>query len=374
MKIGRNQKCPCGSGLKYKRCHGRQTSPIIRSNVTRDPIATFQPLGFPGQNGAYVVEPIFPPGDPRREGGPAGTPGDYEVVFTLARPGYPLRPERSTGSGDRLTGDSHLGIPDQFQTDAKCEGEHFQFHGIRNQGGFLSAIAVRCHANNLHDAYAKCYRAVTPLLSQFALRWDVPLSVYQADTKELRKGTVQWTHRNPFLEVKVTAGAMNLTAEPELRTYASVYREALTTDSITYQFLCFYRIIESLHARRIRLSREAARRMVAYTDPPGEVYPSNRQEAAALLDSVFSARPLNGWDDMALESVLVTEALGKPFSAIADILRPIRDNIAHTLVQNVGELISMDDPFAREKVERWLPVLKSIARTMLKHDFQRELA
>jgi hypothetical protein len=215
---------------------------------------------------------------------------------------------------------------------------------------------------------------VTPLLSQFALRWDVPLSVYQADTKELRKGTVQWTHRNPFLEVKVTAGAMNLTAEPELRTYASVYREALTTDSITYQFLCFYRIIESLHARRIRLSREAARRMVAYTDPPGEVYPSNRQEAAALLDSVFSARPLNGWDDMALESVLVTEALGKPFSAIADILRPIRDNIAHTLVQNVGELISMDDPFAREKVERWLPVLKSIARTMLKHDFQRELA
>ncbi len=22
-KIGRNEKCPCGSGRKYKRCHGR---------------------------------------------------------------------------------------------------------------------------------------------------------------------------------------------------------------------------------------------------------------------------------------------------------------------------------------------------------------
>jgi len=23
-KVGRNQRCPCGSGLKYKRCHGRR--------------------------------------------------------------------------------------------------------------------------------------------------------------------------------------------------------------------------------------------------------------------------------------------------------------------------------------------------------------
>lgn len=24
MKVGRNEPCPCGSGLKYKRCHGGQ--------------------------------------------------------------------------------------------------------------------------------------------------------------------------------------------------------------------------------------------------------------------------------------------------------------------------------------------------------------
>jgi SEC-C motif-containing protein len=26
-KIGRNDPCPCGSGKKYKHCHGRQESP-----------------------------------------------------------------------------------------------------------------------------------------------------------------------------------------------------------------------------------------------------------------------------------------------------------------------------------------------------------
>jgi hypothetical protein len=26
VKVGRNEPCPCGSGLKYKRCHGLQTS------------------------------------------------------------------------------------------------------------------------------------------------------------------------------------------------------------------------------------------------------------------------------------------------------------------------------------------------------------
>ena len=22
-KVGRNEKCPCGSGIKYKKCHGK---------------------------------------------------------------------------------------------------------------------------------------------------------------------------------------------------------------------------------------------------------------------------------------------------------------------------------------------------------------
>jgi preprotein translocase subunit SecA len=28
-KIGRNQPCPCGSGKKYKKCHGRPGAPPL---------------------------------------------------------------------------------------------------------------------------------------------------------------------------------------------------------------------------------------------------------------------------------------------------------------------------------------------------------
>jgi hypothetical protein len=41
-KIGRNQPCPCGSGRKYKKCHGREasgTSPGMHpQNQKRSPL------------------------------------------------------------------------------------------------------------------------------------------------------------------------------------------------------------------------------------------------------------------------------------------------------------------------------------------------
>lgn len=38
-KIGRNQRCPCGSGKKYKRCHGDPTSAVETAAVGR--VASF---------------------------------------------------------------------------------------------------------------------------------------------------------------------------------------------------------------------------------------------------------------------------------------------------------------------------------------------
>lgn len=208
---------------------------------------------------------------------------------------------------------------------------------------------------------------MTPLLSQFTLQWDVPLTIYQADVKQLSKGTVQITHRNPFLEVNV-AGQVLITAGPEHRTYASVYREGLTNESPIYQFLCFYRIIESIHKRRKRLEREAKRNRTIYT-PPDEIYPSTKEEGRNLLNSIYPAKPPNGWDDLALNSILVSEALGQSFADITDLLAPIRDNIAHTLLQRFEELVTSDDPLAINKIERWLPAVKSMARVMIKNDF-----
>ncbi|CAN0457777.1 unnamed protein product, partial [Ectocarpus fasciculatus] len=34
-KIGRNQPCPCGSGIKFKKCHGRLGKDPLEFDVRR---------------------------------------------------------------------------------------------------------------------------------------------------------------------------------------------------------------------------------------------------------------------------------------------------------------------------------------------------
>ncbi len=44
------------------------------------------------------------------------------------------------------------------------------------------------------------------------------------------------------------------TPADEFRLYASLYREALNSLSLRYQFLCYYKIAEGISARRGRLA------------------------------------------------------------------------------------------------------------------------
>ena len=108
---------------------------------------------------------MFPVGDPRNRGGPGGLPGDYEVTFTFNRPGYPLQPEKSGVSGDRLEGDSHLQIPNIFHVTANVEGQSLSFQGQPNARNFLAKVVVKCHADNIKDAHDRCFKALMPLLS-----------------------------------------------------------------------------------------------------------------------------------------------------------------------------------------------------------------
>ncbi len=329
-------------------------------------------MGFPGQNGVHVIVPIFPEGDPRNEGGPGGLPGRYEITFTLSRPGCPLQAEKSFASCDLLEGDSHLEIPSVFRIATNFAGERLVFEGRKNSRGFLAAIAVRLQAAGIKEAHDRAYIALMPALSNFAILWDVPITIYQTDVKELRRGTLQITTRNPFREIALK-GEWTSSLGQELMTYAAIYREALITESVTYQFLCFYRLIESVVARRIRLAREAARRGGDSTAPK-EIYPRTRDEGVALLNSIFPVKP-NTWDQFSLDSIMVPEALGQDFcTIIRKYFRPIRDNIAHTLLQRATELISTDDPLSRSRVERWLPPIKCVVRAMLKRDFHYLMA
>jgi hypothetical protein len=68
-------------------------------------------------------------------------------------------------------------------------------------------------------------------------------------------------------------------------------------------------------------------------------------------------------------------ARGRKFRVIIEEeLKGIRDNIAHSLLQREAEMVLMDDHLSQEKVEKWLPPIKCIARAMLKNDFSAALS
>jgi hypothetical protein len=237
----------------------------------RESVAAQLPgMGFPGQYVVRTAVPMFPLDDPRNRGGPEGLTGDYEVTFTFNRPGHPLQPENSIVSGDQLEGDSHLGIPETFFLNANVEGELLNFIGQPNTENFLGKIIIKCSAQNIRDALDRCFRALMPVLCNFALRWDLPLVLYQTVVKELGTGVLQITNRNPFSEVFIR-GLFQINLPADLRPYGAIYREAITTESTPYQFLCFFRLIESIRARRIRLSRKVRQRRP--NSMPVEIYP-----------------------------------------------------------------------------------------------------
>ena len=210
------------------------------------------------------------------------------------------------------------------------------------------------------------------MLSNFSLRWDVPLIIYQVDVTERRRGTRQIMNRNPFREVAIN-GVFGFPITKELMTYGAVYREALTSESTTYQFLCYYRLIESIQARRKRLERDFLKQGKKYLIPV-EVYPYTQLEAIRWLNAIFPVKPTQ-WDEMTIQCILVPEARGREFRVIVEEeLKGIRDNIAHTLLQREAEMVLMDDLLSQEKVEKWLPPIKCIARAMLKNDFGAALS
>jgi hypothetical protein len=340
-------------------------------------------MGLPGDAGDLHIINRFKGDDPRNHAPIQGSPGDYQVTFVLYRPGYNLLPEGKYSFAGGLAGDSHLSITkpaftppgnenaDQIMIYGATEDGMFTFTGYPNSRGFLGKlVSSSFKALDRQDAKRKAYRAIASSLSHWSIHLDIPLEIYQVATLEVATGNTQMSLTNPFLEAPL---ALTPTAEmkPYFRGYAGLYREALSSSSRVYRFLCLYKIIEGLLARRIRLQREAKKRGVALVFPV-EVLPSSASEIARWLDAIFPIR--RKWDDMALESAVPPEARGKEFAAIIDgTLDPLRDNIAHALASKAGELtMSADELFHTEQVNKWLALAKCIVRRMLKNDFPAE--
>jgi hypothetical protein len=325
-----------------------------------------------------VVFEYRDPRDPRNRPGPQGQPGDYEVVFTFSRPGFSLQPEYTASFADGLKGTSHLAISrpahpsveagvDQIRLDAIVDSERLVFLGYPDAAGFLSRLVGRCHARDFLDAHRKAFRAVAPMLSNWSLQLDIPVFVYQIDLTEIASGAKRMSFNPPYQNSPLVLPP-SATLKPDFRGYAALYREALNSNSQVYQYLCFFKIIESVRKRRERLGGEARARGETFSRPP-EVFPATVQELTPWLNALFTVRP-PVWDEMVIESLLLPEVAGKKFGTIIEReLIPLRTSIAHALFESAELNLSVDVYETHEKVNRLLPVTKCMVRRMLKNEF-----
>jgi len=390
-KVGRNDPCPCGSGKKYKKCHGvngnghTNAQPQVRPSTIPASTTSIQmaPMGLPGQHQHIItVNQFRDPGDPRNISGPQGLPGKYTVTFILARPGFNLLPEGQHSFAHGLRGNSHLGIAPpaflgagdvtQIRMRGTTEDGDFIFDGFPNERGFLGKIVSEpFDATGFHDAEAKSHRALASSLSNMAVHLDIPLSIVQTESVEVRTQNTQTSIVTPYSEVPMAIRA-TANLQPEFRGYASLYREALNSNSSVYQFLCLFKMIEAMLKRRARLAVEAKKAGQPFTRRYETIPASPDAAAITWLNAIFSIRP--SWDAMALASLFPEEVRGKSFQYVIDkMLYPMRVDIAHAISSRSGELtLSIDELFHTRNLNKWLPLTKCMVRRMLKNDFPAE--
>jgi hypothetical protein len=384
----RNQLCPCGSGKKFRWCCGTRkklgkglSHMILQPK--RDPVQV-TPINFRGENARITMVPIFPEGDPRNLNSPAGLPGKYTITFILSRPRYVVVSESVHYWSDLIKGDSHLAItrpaitpknsPDAVAIKVRTmggDGASLEFTGHPNEKGYLGQLRSEpFDAQSFYDAEQKAYRPLLPILSSWSIHLDIPIYVVQSDAVELRTGAHSGrVFTAPAESAFAVAGEAVIKPGSEYLHYASLYREALNTNSPPYRFLCLFKIIEGVLTRRTRLATEALK---AGQKPRAivERIPDNPSEFQAWLDAIYHVRQ---WHELALAQVFPPEIRGKKFNAVIDSqLRPLRNEVAHAIMDS-GELgMSADDLLKLEKVDNWLPLTRTIVRRMLKNDFEGE--
>jgi hypothetical protein len=325
------------------------------------------------------IVPQFLPDDPRHGGDPLGNPGQYRVVITLGRPGFSVLPERQFVFNEQNRGDSHLAIaPPALQQAVQLKqiiansGDgKLSLDCYPNERGFLGRIvAESISAKNVADAVSKATNAIAPMLSNLSAHFDIPLRVQQMEIIELRTEARHLIFVVAYNDAPF-APPNHIPLSDDFLLFVSYYREALGSNTAAYQFLCFYKIIEAIRKRRAREAEEAKTRGETVKTVLREVVPEEQQEFAPWLNALFPGSP--AWDDLDFESIFLKEARGKKFYRIIDNdLRPLRDGIAHAVLDDEELVISADKSVSSHKLIQWLPLTKCMVRRMLKATFPQD--
>lgn len=177
-------------------------------------------MGLPGEPGHVIVHNEFIAGDPRNSIPVGGGPGNYRVIFTLARPGFWPVPEREFSFDPTIEGDSHLAIaapaltltarPNDPIVAMKIYAEssegRVEFACRPNKKGFLGRVETELKASNLIDAERRAYRTLAPALSNWSAQLDIPLRIWRIHVTAMETGATQISITNPFSETAPVSG------------------------------------------------------------------------------------------------------------------------------------------------------------------------
>jgi hypothetical protein len=253
------------------------------------------------------------------------------------------------------------------------DGTGLMFAAIPNERGALGRLESDPYrADNFVDAERRAWDALMPALSGYSATLDMPLVVEHVVVTDIERSASRATMLTPFFEAPIAA-APNAALAPELRAYVSVYREGMNTNSSTHQFLCFYKIIESVRARRERIQGERLSRGEPVLRYQHERIPADRDSQIKWVQALF---PFNEeLDEFTVGMYVPDAASGRKLNHIIDkTLCPIRDSIAHALFDDANRelLISTDSALNIFDIDEWLPLTKCIARRNLKNEFPHQ--
>jgi hypothetical protein len=340
-------------------------------------------MGVPGEaQGMVVCNHFRDEADPRNVGSAPGLPGQYRVTFLFERPNYRQIKEYEFTFVGPLRGDSHLAITkpaftppdpnaDQIKIYATTPHGAFEFTGFPNERGFLGKVVSNpFQAADRYDAERRAYDALVPSLSNWSVHLDIPLEVQIMETMEMRTENVGIRIVQPFLEAPFAVEATPPPYDSEFAHYASMYREALNSNSSVYRFLCLFKIVEGIRVRRARLGKEAGGDREKCVRPMERI-PNDDESARTWLNAIFPIH--REWDGLTLSQMFPPESRGKNLTHLVQTeLTNLRDQIAHSIMRS-GELsLSADDLVQIQRVNKWLPLTRSIARRMLKNDFPKQ--
>jgi len=340
--------------------------------ATRQTANITVPAGLPGGRITVGLRHRWKdPDDARNHAPDEGSQGFYAVTLDLARQvGTPT-------VGDVFPADSSLVLADlatslrldkPYAVAEFGEGpERVRLEAYVNPLGRLAKLVAHAlEAQTFADAERKASAAAQRLLSQISVLLNTPLHLANIEIVEISTGNIRKSLVMAYDNVRLPKGLHGQTSQ-DFSFYASLYREALTSNSHPYQFLCFYKIIEGLQARRSRIKKE----LVARGKKPvtqSERVPSSPDECKTWLNELFSMN--SDWGDDNLNATIPHEIRSYKFTrVIDDYLRPIRVRIAHAVLEKGEATLMLDEGTHSTHLERWLPTVQCLARRMLLNDF-----